>query len=602
MIPVTLLCVDCVDPETAVRAIRTGDSLPFARRLLLSDTCPGNLGNNIEWRQIHKIESILDYNLFKARELWLHVETPHVLTVEADGFILRPQAWKNEWLSFDYIGAPWSRRKPWASKSQVGNGGFSLRSQTLLAITSKLFREKYKSCLGIPANWCEDHFCCRDVFDNLVAQGIKFASPEIASEFSFEDPCDNLINSHLRAFGFHGRSEATSLLCDQLANAKLRLIVNYYNDPHIPRAMEIAECLRINCGDNLFDEVISLSPSKTYIQRYGRLRLAPLEERATFADIIEWADLLTGPSDVNVIANSDIEFDPATIAILRRITPKEFWCLSRWENQDTPPPLGYYGSQDVWAWRGRCRLDCQQSEFKLGYPACDNKIALLAHQTGYVVRNPSLSIRIIHIHDPSFRRYPASDAWCKCPDRYPPPYLYVDPHKIDEWIGVRIDKAGPDLPDKISGQIVNYDAGEVPLDDSSTTELSLSPLRTEALPDGLSLVRVNQHVMVDPQQIDVLASRCNGKTSTADHKRLQQFISRNTGVEDGEYDWLSATADDELLKLSQLIIEFHSPFSDPHWRSLTRLSNIFALVHVHGCGDNGLELTYINKHLYTVQK
>ena len=55
-----------------------------------------------------------------------------MLIIQHDGFILNHKAWDNEFLNYDYIGAPvyWMGNK----LIEVGNGGFSLRSKKLLKI------------------------------------------------------------------------------------------------------------------------------------------------------------------------------------------------------------------------------------------------------------------------------------------------------------------------------------------------------------------------------------------------------------------------------------------------------------------------------------
>lgn len=41
------------------------------------------------------------------KELNKYIETDYVLIVQYDGFILNPKAWMDEFLEYDYIGAPW---------------------------------------------------------------------------------------------------------------------------------------------------------------------------------------------------------------------------------------------------------------------------------------------------------------------------------------------------------------------------------------------------------------------------------------------------------------------------------------------------------------
>ncbi len=37
-----------------------------------------------------------------------YVATPFALVIQYDGFILNPDAWRDEFLDYDYIGAPWN--------------------------------------------------------------------------------------------------------------------------------------------------------------------------------------------------------------------------------------------------------------------------------------------------------------------------------------------------------------------------------------------------------------------------------------------------------------------------------------------------------------
>jgi hypothetical protein len=310
----------------------------------------------------------------------------------------------------------------------------------------------------------EDLYICRDLAESLSCRGMRFAPPEVAAEFSFEQPCDDLPIGPGETFGFHGRmTEATQRHCAcldrQVNDGKLRLIVNYYNDPHYPRAVEIDECLRANCGPGLFDEVLALATRETFLPRFrkiwrqktGELPLC-LDPRPTFAGHFMAAEWHGHKADISVVANADIEFTPAACELLRRVPPGEFWCLSRWEGGDDsgqpwqPPGPGYAHCQDAWAWRGPCKI--WDAAFPLGYPACENRLAWLADKAGYRVANPSLSCEIRHVHQSGFRRYPATDVAVKCRDRVPPPYLYIAPHRLGETPKVRVDEMGPALPEK----------------------------------------------------------------------------------------------------------------------------------------------------------
>lgn len=78
----------------------------------------------------------------------------------------------------------------------VGNDGFSLRSERLL---ERLARSDVVRPAGTPEDW----FICVTVREMLERDGIRFAPPGIAHEFSFEG--DELFGvSWHGQFGFHG--------------------------------------------------------------------------------------------------------------------------------------------------------------------------------------------------------------------------------------------------------------------------------------------------------------------------------------------------------------------------------------------------------------
>jgi hypothetical protein len=115
------------------------------------------------------------------------LHTSHVLIVQWDGFVLNPSAWTDEFLDFDYIGAPWNHiPEPFS----VGNGGFSLRSLRLL--------QALLAPAIVPSH-PEDICICVTHRAALEAQGLRFAPTELARRFAVED--DPLSD---QVFGFHG--------------------------------------------------------------------------------------------------------------------------------------------------------------------------------------------------------------------------------------------------------------------------------------------------------------------------------------------------------------------------------------------------------------
>jgi len=140
----------------------------------------------------HSISSKEQYSEFCVKELYKHVTTSHMLICQHDGYVHNWQSWDNDWLQYDYIGAPWHYNDGMA----VGNGGFSLRSRRLMEIVA--------TDPHIQFHHPEDHHICRTYRPYLEAKyGIKFAPVEVAERFSFEgymQPDKNLGEQ----FGKHG--------------------------------------------------------------------------------------------------------------------------------------------------------------------------------------------------------------------------------------------------------------------------------------------------------------------------------------------------------------------------------------------------------------
>jgi len=123
------------------------------------------------------IKSIDDWNYKIIYELHNYVQTDFALLFHADGYVIEPDAWRNEFLEYDFIGAPWplpkdsySYRTETGEIIRVGNS-VSLRSKKLLAAPSALALP-WKSYYG---NTNEDGFL--NVHNRYILQdhGIKFA-------------------------------------------------------------------------------------------------------------------------------------------------------------------------------------------------------------------------------------------------------------------------------------------------------------------------------------------------------------------------------------------------------------------------------------------
>lgn len=150
-----------------------------------------------------KCTSIDEWNRKIIFELYKYVDTSHALLIHADGYIIRSDLWRDEWLSLDFIGAPWplpqdnySYRDQLGNIQRVGNS-VSLRSRKLMEMPD-LYDYEWKSYYG---NTNEDGYLCCHHRQDLEAQGCKFATLEQAVHFSKEYEIPE--NIGLDTFAFH---------------------------------------------------------------------------------------------------------------------------------------------------------------------------------------------------------------------------------------------------------------------------------------------------------------------------------------------------------------------------------------------------------------
>lgn len=185
---VTLIAASSVNVEATVRALQACiRHVDFAAVTLVTDKTTVSVPDDINVVSIAPLASARDYSAFILSHLADLFETSHCLLVQWDGYAIRPEAWRAEFLDYDYIGARWPH---FDDERNIGNGGFSLRSRALAnACRSQEFHSSHPEDLAI----------CRKNRHWLEAEGLRFAAPELADAFSTER-AGTLDDS----FGFHG--------------------------------------------------------------------------------------------------------------------------------------------------------------------------------------------------------------------------------------------------------------------------------------------------------------------------------------------------------------------------------------------------------------
>ncbi len=196
----TLCCVDTTGriPSSlhaivhSLAHIQYGDAILLTLpHLLLDQIIPSGL----RIIEIEPLDSIEAYSHFMVKSLGNYINTSHCLVIQWDGYVIYPLQWRNDFLDFDYIGAPWVGAD---GALAVGNGGFSLRSKKLMnALQDK----------SVVAQHPEDACICIQNRSILERRGIRFAPLDLARLFSVESG-----ELSTQVFGFHGPHHLSQLL------------------------------------------------------------------------------------------------------------------------------------------------------------------------------------------------------------------------------------------------------------------------------------------------------------------------------------------------------------------------------------------------------
>lgn len=153
--------------------------------------------------QIPRITPAAALNIVNLTIIPAHTDRygSHILTNHWDSWVQNPGAWRDDWLEFDYIGAPWP-------DGVVGNDGFALISSRFLRAVADLhIPATVRHCRPADVVVCRDRHrgtakCYRT---ELEAAGMSYAHTDTASQFSTE-------GDYSGQFGFHGKTAVLSLV------------------------------------------------------------------------------------------------------------------------------------------------------------------------------------------------------------------------------------------------------------------------------------------------------------------------------------------------------------------------------------------------------
>jgi hypothetical protein len=191
-IPADLITINCNKVEEGKKALEySSREIDFKNIYFFSDQ---DIKGNFEHIKIGSIRGVSEYNNF-ILGIEKYITSEHVLVIQDDGHVLNPKHWTDEFLKYDYIGAPWPNDEKWNKRwdkygknisekirkhapfNRVGNGGFSLRSTNFL---------KYSNLFSNTGVLAEDIFLTLYNYDKAQEFGIKFPDLDLALKFSYE--------------------------------------------------------------------------------------------------------------------------------------------------------------------------------------------------------------------------------------------------------------------------------------------------------------------------------------------------------------------------------------------------------------------------------
>ena len=232
---VTLIAATSVDIEEHQMSLKiSSQNIEFKAVKLLSSSLPEKKYSDIEYVSVTPMSGS-DQNRFLMEDLHKYFETSHCLYVEADSFVVNADLWKEEFLEFDYIGAPWPNKIQMdpnlvgspglpgpipilnMKENCVGSGGISLRSRKLLKTTAKINFDSLKFPIEN-----EDVIICHYLYKEMIDKGIRFAPPKLAAQFAMEWDALHLYGQDVNSvFGFHAKHMRNYFLKEYMRRASI---------------------------------------------------------------------------------------------------------------------------------------------------------------------------------------------------------------------------------------------------------------------------------------------------------------------------------------------------------------------------------------------
>ncbi len=227
---VTLMLADVVCHDLARLSVE--DSMrvaDFGDVVLFSDKPLGI--PDVRWVQVPKWGSSKVYSKWLWSDLAQYLTTSHFLHTQWDAWITNPEMWTDEFLEYDYIGAPW-----WTPPGNynVGNG-IGLRSTRLMQFLADHIDEFPLSATG-PFEGNEDTNLSITYRHKLEGYGFRWPDEQLASRLSFEYTRPTLDSKH---FMFHDAFNFPQVLSPERLAERVKLMQENTTDARMPTHLEM---------------------------------------------------------------------------------------------------------------------------------------------------------------------------------------------------------------------------------------------------------------------------------------------------------------------------------------------------------------------------
>ena len=161
------------------------------------------------------------------QDLVHHVIKPFCFKIEWDGFVCDSSQWTDEFLKYDFVGAPW-----WYDDGLNVGCGAALKSRRFMQFLSDR-RDEY------PVKYPDDGVLGREYRPRLEREGFVWAPEPLASRFGLECTRPAADSKH---FMFHDSFNFPNVLSGERLEERLRLV---YANPYLRSGDKIRH---LECG------------------------------------------------------------------------------------------------------------------------------------------------------------------------------------------------------------------------------------------------------------------------------------------------------------------------------------------------------------------